>query len=157
MWVTFKCDPLTSGNWLIMENTKTITTHSPEETIAMGARVAANLREGDFIALIGELGTGKTMFVKGLARGLGMGDYIYVNSPSFVIVKEYEGRLPLYHMDLYRLNDISQIETIGYEDYLNSDGVCVIEWAEKIKNLLPKKYIKVEIRLKGKNKRLIKL
>lgn len=116
---------------------------SPEETVAFGKKIGACLKKGDTIALIGDLGSGKTTFVKGLALGLGNRKEA-ISSPSFVIVKEYNsGKIPLYHIDLYRLKGLADIDSIGLEEYIGSDGVCVIEWAEKAEWLLPKDCIKI--------------
>jgi len=110
---------------------------SVEETMSMGAKFAKGLKKGDCVALIGDLGAGKTVFTKGIAKGLGVKDARYVNSPTFVIIKEYEGRLPLYHFDLYRLNSHSCLDDMNYEEYFYGGGVTVIEWADKIRGLLP--------------------
>ncbi len=133
------------------------TTHTRNETIALGRKVARRLTKGDCVALIGELGSGKTVFTKGIAEGLGLGDSRYVNSPSFVIVKEYKGRVPLYHFDIYRLEGEASLEGIGYDEYFYGDGVTVIEWADKIKGLLPKKHIEVRIRIHGDQSREIEV
>lgn len=132
------------------------TTNSPEETIKMAAHLAKRLKKGDCLALVGELGAGKTLFVKGLARGLGVKDYMYVNSPSFVIVKEYRGKKKLYHFDAYRLNEKAFCETLDYERYFYDDGISVIEWADRIKNILPEKYLEITIEHAGKTKRKFK-
>ncbi|MCE9610377.1 MAG: tRNA (adenosine(37)-N6)-threonylcarbamoyltransferase complex ATPase subunit type 1 TsaE [Chthoniobacter sp.] len=109
---------------------------SPAETIAHGQALAATLRRGDVLALSGDLGAGKTHFVKGLAAGLGTA--ASVTSPTFTLLHEYPGgRLPLYHFDLYRLDDADEALRIGLDEYLYGDGVCVIEWAEKFPALLP--------------------
>ncbi|MFC1548405.1 tRNA (adenosine(37)-N6)-threonylcarbamoyltransferase complex ATPase subunit type 1 TsaE [Candidatus Omnitrophota bacterium] len=125
--------------------TKTVTTHSPEETVGLASRIACILEEGDLVALTGDLGTGKTMFVKGLAKGLGVKDYIYVNSPSFVVLKEYRGEKDLYHFDVYRLEPKSFCETLDYEKYFYGKGVTVVEWAEKVTDILPDEYLEVKI------------
>lgn len=134
---------------------KAVVSKSAEETKRWGRKFGAFLKEGDVVALVGDLGSGKTTFTKGVAEGLGVKGAKYVNSPSFVIIKEYEGKLPLYHFDLYRLNDFSGIETTGYEEYLWGNGVCVIEWAEKILHLLPKRYIELKIHFTDDDKRLL--
>jgi tRNA threonylcarbamoyladenosine biosynthesis protein TsaE len=136
-----------------MDTIKTITTYSPEETIETASHIAKKLRQGDFIALVGELGTGKTMFVKGLARGLGVEDYLYVNSPSFVVLKEYHGKKDLYHFDVYRLDPASFCETLDYERYFYGDGVTVVEWADKIKDILPEDHLEIVIAHKGDTER----
>ena len=110
--------------------------HSAEETIARGHAIAATLRRGDVLALCGDLGAGKTHFVKGLAAGLGTA--ASVTSPTFTLLHEYPGgRLPLYHFDFYRLDDADEALRIGLDEYLDGDGACVIEWAEKFPALLP--------------------
>lgn len=113
-----------------------IISHNPQETLDLGRRMAALLRRGDVLALAGDLGAGKTHFTKGLAEGLGVeGD---VTSPTFTLIHEYPGgRLPLFHIDLYRLEDADEALGIGLDDYLEGDGVTVIEWADKFKTLLP--------------------
>ncbi|MFH1552793.1 MAG: tRNA (adenosine(37)-N6)-threonylcarbamoyltransferase complex ATPase subunit type 1 TsaE [Candidatus Omnitrophota bacterium] len=128
-----------------MKNTKTITTHSPEETMEAAFRLAAGLGRGSLVALVGDLGTDKTMFVKGLARGLGIEDYLYVNSPSFVVLKEYHGKKDLYHFDVYRLDLKSFCDTLDYETYFYGDGITVVEWADKIRDVLPEDYLEIAI------------
>jgi tRNA threonylcarbamoyladenosine biosynthesis protein TsaE len=132
---------------------RTIATHSPEETIELGARLAAELLAGDLIALIGELGAGKTMFTKGIAKGLGVGEYEYVNSPSFVVMKEYPGKKPLYHFDIYRLDEKRFCETLDYEEDFYGDGITVVEWADKVEDILPEEYLEVKISHGGKDSR----
>ena len=111
--------------------------HSVEETVALGRSVASTLRRGGVLALCGDLGAGKTHFVKGLAAGLGAGDT--ATSPTFTLIHEYiGGRLPLFHFDFYRLEDEEEAIKIGLEEYLDGEGVCAIEWAEKFPRLLPK-------------------
>lgn len=124
---------------------KIIETHSPEETIELAASIAGALSSGDFIALKGDLGAGKTVFVKGLAKGLKVEDYLYVNSPSFVVLKEYKGEKDLYHFDVYRLSAKSFEETLDYEKYFYSDGITVVEWADKIREVLPEEYLEVAL------------
>ena len=117
------------------------------ETMEIGAKFAKGLKKGDCVALIGDLGAGKTVFTKGVAKGLGVKNARYVNSPTFVIIKEYKGRLPLYHFDLYRLHGHSCFDDMNYEEYFYGDGVTVIEWADKISELLPDR--RWEVRLKA--------
>ncbi|MDD5495801.1 MAG: tRNA (adenosine(37)-N6)-threonylcarbamoyltransferase complex ATPase subunit type 1 TsaE [Candidatus Omnitrophica bacterium] len=128
---------------------------SVEETIGIGAKLAAKLKRGDVVALVGELGSGKTVLTKGIAKGLGVKDVRYVNSPTFVIIKEYKGRIPLYHFDLYRLDHASALDSLSYEEYFYGDGVTVVEWADKIRKLLPKRYIEVKLSVAGENRRKI--
>ena len=129
--------------------------HSIKETIALGAKLAKKLKKGDVVALIGDLGAGKTVFTKGVAKGLGVKNSRYVNSPTFVIIKEYEGRFPLYHFDLYRLDGHSGFDDMNYEEYFYGDGVAVIEWADKIRDVLPPRYIEVKLMVTEENKRTI--
>lgn len=131
--------------------------NSVEETIAIGVKLARKLKKGSVVALIGDLGSGKTILTKGIAEGLGVKNPRYVNSPTFVIIKEYKGKLPLYHFDLYRLNKSTILDAESYEEYFYDDGVSVIEWADKIRGLLPKKHIEVKLKVAGENKRKIEI
>ena len=108
-------------------------THSVEETEALGERVAASLKGGDVIAYTGELGMGKTAFTRGLARGLSCRGR--VSSPTFTIVNEYEGTVPLFHFDMYRLSCADELFDIGWEDYLSRGGVCAVEWSERVSEI----------------------
>jgi len=132
-----------------------IVTNSPEETIGLGEQLGRHLKAGDVLGLIGELGSGKTTLVKGIASGLGVRKRERVASPSFVLIKEYSGKIPLFHFDLYRLDRINDIEYLGVEEYLFDKGVCVIEWAEKMRMLLPD-YLQINMTIKGENKREVK-
>lgn len=119
--------------------------NSAEDTFAFGQKLGREAVPGEIICLDGDLGVGKTVFTQGFAAGLGINDY--VNSPTFNIVKEYEGgRLPLYHFDVYRIGDPSEMEEIGYEDYFYGQGVSIIEWPGQIEELLPKEARWVRIR-----------
>lgn len=108
-----------------------------------GEKLADVLKSGDVVCLTGDLGAGKTTLTKSIAAGLGINDY--VTSPSYTIVNEYEGRLALYHFDVYRINDIEEMYELGYEEYFYGEGVCVIEWAGMIEELLPDNIIWIEI------------
>ena len=120
-------------------------TNGPEETEALGARLARALEPGAVVAFTGDLGAGKTAFVRGLARGLDVRDR--VTSPTFTIVNEYEGgRLPLFHFDLYRLGSADELFDIGWEDYLARGGVCAVEWSERMEELLEPGTIRVDLR-----------
>lgn len=130
---------------------------SIDETIALGAKLAGKLKKGGCVALIGDLGSGKTVFTKGIARGLGVKNARYVNSPTFVIIKEYRGKLPLYHFDLYRLDHHTTLDEMNYEEYFYGDGVTVIEWADKIRELLPPKRIEVKLSVIDEDKRKIEI
>ena len=122
----------------------TVETNGPQETFQLGERLGKEAAPGSVFCLYGDLGVGKTVFTKGLARGLGIREP--VNSPTFTIVQEYrDGRLPLYHFDVYRIEDPEEMEEIGYDDYFFGEGVCLIEWAEKIRELLPEKVIRITI------------
>jgi tRNA threonylcarbamoyladenosine biosynthesis protein TsaE len=132
-----------------------IITRSPEETMALAERLGGILSGRCLVALIGDLGAGKTIFVKGLAKGLGVKDHNYVNSPSFVVVKEYYGRVPLYHFDVYRLCGKLFCETMDYERYFYSEAVSAVEWADKIPELLPEEYIEVGMKYGDGDERVI--
>ena len=122
-----------------------IETRQSEETRQWGERVGRLLRLGDVIALVGELGSGKTTLTQGIAQGLGI-DPSTVKSPSFVLMKEYRaGRAPLYHIDLYRLEGFIDIQRMGYEDYLGGDGVAVVERAERLQTLLPGEHLRIDL------------
>ena len=118
--------------------------YSPEETFRVGKELAGTARPGDVYALVGDLGVGKTVFTKGFARGLGIEEP--VNSPTFTILQCYEdGRIPLYHFDAYRIEDPGEREEIGFDEYIGGDGVCLIEWAGRIAELLPPGTVVVRI------------
>ncbi len=127
-----------------------------KDTIKLGEQLARLLKAKDVLGLVGTLGAGKTTFTKGIAAGLGVKNSRYVSSPSFVLIKEYKARIPLYHFDLYRIEAVREIENIGYQEYLYGEGVTVIEWAQKIKPLLPKEYLQIEFSIRDKTSRLIK-
>ncbi len=127
--------------------------NNTKETEDLGAKIAKLLKPGDNIALTGNLGSGKTTFTKGLARGLKMERPEYVNSPSVVKRKEDQGRVKLYHFDLYRLDGLEDIEYISMQEYLDGDGVVVIEWADKMETLLPAQYLEISIDIKAEKKR----
>lgn len=127
--------------------------HSVEETQEFAFRLAEKLKENDVIALEGDLGAGKTTFTKGIAKGLGITRT--VNSPTFTIVKEYQGRLPLYHMDVYRLEDT--LEDLGFDEYFEGGGVTVIEWAHLIQPQLPHELLWIYLYHQGESERKIVL
>ena len=127
-----------------MDNRSIFETNSAKETYGLAYDIAAHAKSGDIYLLYGNLGTGKTVFAQGFAAGLGIDDY--VNSPTFTIMKGYDGgRLPLYHFDVYRIGSPEEMYDLDYEDYLYGDGVCLIEWAELIEELLPDEAIKIII------------
>ncbi len=121
-----------------------IETNSERETYELGVRMGRDAAAGQVYILIGDLGVGKTVFTKGLAAGLGIGEP--VSSPTFTIVQIYEeGRLPFYHFDVYRIGDVEEMEEIGYEDYIYGGGVSLIEWADLIEEILPEHYTQIRI------------
>ena len=134
-----------------------IETRTPQETFDVGKKIGENARPGQIYTLTGDLGVGKTVFTQGFAKGLGINEPI--NSPTFTIVQEYhDGRLPLYHFDVYRIGDITEMDEIGYEEYFYSEGVCLIEWGNLISEIMPENatYIKISKDLsKGFDYRLI--
>ena len=136
-----------------------IETHSAEETYALGKKIGESAKPGQVYSLIGDLGVGKTVFTQGLAAGLGITDS--VNSPTFTILQIYEdGRIPFYHFDVYRIGDVEEMEEIGYEDCFYGEGVCLIEWANLIEEILPENYIRIEIAknlMSGFNYRTIRI
>ena len=129
-----------------MNQLELITT-SPEETQCIGHRLGELVEPGDVFLLVGELGAGKTCLTQGIARGLGIQDY--ASSPSFVIMRELYGRLPLYHIDLFRLERLEEISDLGLDDYLYGNGVSVIEWADRGLGLLPEEHLLIEIEFLG--------
>ena len=125
-------------------NEKFFESYKPEDTFEFGRKIGESAQGGMVFTLLGDLGVGKTVFSKGLAAGLGITEQ--VSSPTFTILQIYEeGRLPLYHFDVYRIGDISEMDEIGYEDCFYGEGVCLIEWAELIREILPEQYVNVTI------------
>ena len=115
-----------------------------KDTEQLGARLGAMCKPGDVYTLLGDLGVGKTVFTQGFAKGLGIDEP--VNSPTFTIVPEYEmGRIPFYHFDVYRIGDVEEMDEIGFDDYVYGQGVCLIEWANLIEEILPEKYTQILI------------
>ena len=133
-----------------------IISNCPEETLRLGRILGELLSEGSFVALIGELGAGKTVLTKGMARGLGVGDDREVTSPSFVLVNEYRGRVPVYHVDLYRLEDPAEVEGIGWDEFISGPGVTLVEWADRAERHLPEERMEVHLQWAGeKNRKLL--
>ena len=121
-----------------------IETNSAEETFALGKALGEKASPGQIYTLDGDLGTGETVFTQGVAAGLGITEAI--SSPTFTIIQEYDtGRLPLYHFDVYRIGDIEEMEEIGYDDYFFGEGICLIEWADLIREILPEHVIRITI------------
>ena len=127
-----------AGNHMIIE------TNRAGETVEFGQKIGREAKPGQIYTLDGDLGTGKTVFTQGVASGLGITEP--VNSPTFTIIQEYEGgRMPFYHFDVYRIGDIEEMEEIGYDDYFFGEGVCLIEWAQLIEEILPQSVISIKI------------
>lgn len=138
----------------------TFWTNSAKETINLGQKIGKKLKLKDIVFLEGELGTGKTTLASGIAKGLGIQDIIV--SPSFVLLREYSGKYPLYHFDFYRLKDLREIEDIGYEEYFYGDGITVIEWPEKLQKNYPDEFLHIKIYIPEKikeffDRRIIKI
>jgi len=122
-----------------------IDSYQAEDTFQLGYTLGSNAKKGEVYCLSGDLGVGKTVFTQGFAKGLGIEEA--VNSPTFTIIQQYEGKgLPFYHFDVYRISDVEEMEEIGYEDYFYGDGVCLIEWAGLIEEILPKSRTSVIIK-----------
>ena len=145
------------GDTVISETQITYITTSDEETISLGLRLGALLSEGDVVALVGELGSGKTWFTKGLALGLGVSPDTIVTSPSFTLVNEYKGRYTFYHMDFYRLENLPEVLSAGLEEYLHDSGVVALEWADRWPEILPDKRVLVKFLIIDDRRREITL
>ena len=115
--------------------TKIFRTRTPAETQTIGEEIGKQLRQGDLVALIGDLGTGKTCLTQGIARGVGVYPNQIVNSPSYTLINEYAGKIPIYHVDLYRLQNHDELLDLGLDEYMEGKGICIIEWAEKLGSL----------------------
>ncbi|MCK4859291.1 MAG: tRNA (adenosine(37)-N6)-threonylcarbamoyltransferase complex ATPase subunit type 1 TsaE [Candidatus Omnitrophica bacterium] len=137
-------------------NTFETITHSAQETQELGKRISRSLKKGSIVALFGELGAGKTTIIQGIGWGLGLPQKTYINSPSFVLLKQYAGKFPIYHFDLYRLKDFEELKEIGYPDFFHNSGVVLIEWAERIEKYL-EKCIRIEMKYLNLEKREIKV
>ena len=134
-----------------------VQSQSTSETIRIGKQIGSQLHPGDVVALVGELGTGKTHFIKGLASGAGVKRSRYITSPSFTLIHEYQGKITFYHIDLFRLKTEKEAEGLGLEEYFQGGGITAVEWADKIPTLLPEEILCVHIRYTGKNARLIEI
>lgn len=133
-------------------------TKSAKETIACGREIAAKLSPGSVVALIGDLGSGKTTLVKGIAAGFGIKDAHRVKSPTFVIFHIYQGKIPIYHFDLYRLNHDEDLDNMGFEEFFADRGaVSVVEWADRIPSLMAQANVTVELSADGENERTIRM
>jgi tRNA threonylcarbamoyladenosine biosynthesis protein TsaE len=142
---------------LLINQRRVILSKRSVQTKSLGKKIGRYLEKGDVVGLVGELGTGKTVLAQGIAAGLGVGIKDYVRSPSFILLNIYQGRLPFYHFDLYRLNSLRDLEEIDYQQHLYGDGVSVIEWAEKIKGALPAEYLRIELSHHSRQTRIIRL
>lgn len=135
----------------------TTVTHSREETIAWGRRLGSLLGPGDVLTLSGPLGSGKTTLTKGLAEGLGLDDSRYVTSPTFVLVHEYPAAVPVYHIDAYRLGGPDEADALGLDEMFYGTGVTIVEWAERIEEVLPPERLRVELSIEGEESRRLAL
>lgn len=132
-----------------------IISSSQKQTQSLGDKLARRLHSGSLVALSGPLGSGKTTLIKGICKGLGIKEM--VRSPYFVIMRQYPGKLQVYHFDLFRLNSPEELFSIGYEEYFYGDGICLVEWAEKAKALLPQERIDIFLKIVSESKREIKI
>lgn len=121
-----------------------IISDSPQETVRAGEELAQTLLPGDNATIFGDLGSGKTVLIKGLCRGLGVVEE--VTSPTFILIHEYSGRVPVYHFDFYRIEKPEEILELGLDEYFNGDGICLVEWADRIIEFLPKKRIEIHLK-----------
>jgi tRNA threonylcarbamoyladenosine biosynthesis protein TsaE len=132
-----------------------INTRSPAETTGLGTRLASHLAPGDFIALTGDLGAGKTQFAKGVASGLLVDPSLCVTSPTFTLLNVYSGRIPLYHFDFYRLHGQQDAIDLGFEEYFYGDGVCLIEWGERLGDEMPQEHLLIRFTITEEEQRLL--
>ena len=130
---------------------------SSGDTLDIGRIIGENLTGGSVVALTGELGAGKTCLTQGIAKGLEIPEAYYITSPTFTLINEYPGRIPLYHMDVYRLSGSRDLEDMGYEEYFYGDGVVVIEWAEKVDDIIPAEALLIKLEHINSSKRKISI
>ncbi len=135
----------------------TIHTSSPEETKGLGIKIGILCQPGDVIALDGDLGAGKTCLIQGLAEGLGVSKESYVRSPTFTILNVHNGRVPLYHFDLYRLSGLDELEEIGHREYIYGEGVSALEWASNVEEAIPSECLRIAIKRIGEDEREIEI
>jgi len=143
------------GEPMTASKTAVIKTHCPKETAELGQKIGEQLQRGDVLALVGPLGAGKTQFTRGLALGLGAA--ARVTSPSFKLVNEYSGRIPLYHIDAYRLRDARDMIALGCDEFFDGDGAAAVEWADRVPEALPPQYLRIDIEITGESTRRITL
>lgn len=134
---------------------KVVKTASPQETQSLGETLGKKMKQGDVIALIGDLGTGKTCLTQGIARGIGIAPNEVVSSPSYILINEYNGNIPIYHIDLYRIETFEEIADLGLSEYINGDGICIIEWADRMEEDLPDTCTKIYLTWEDENTRSI--
>jgi tRNA threonylcarbamoyladenosine biosynthesis protein TsaE len=134
-----------------------VQSQSTSETIRIGKQIGSQLHPGDVVALVGELGTGKTHFIKGLASGAGVKRSRYITSPSFTLIHEYHGKIPFYHIDLFRLKTEKEAEGLGLEEYIQGGGITAVEWADKIPTHLPQEMLWIKICHTGEHQRSIEI
>lgn len=137
--------------------TRTLLSQSPEETYQLGIKLGKGLDTGDLVALTGELGAGKTSLIQGITVGLDILNPKQVTSPTFTLINEYKGRVPIYHFDLYRINKLEELFDLGFEEYFYGNGVTLVEWAEKILDWLPPQRLSVYIKILSEKQREIQL
>ncbi|HWP46115.1 MAG TPA: tRNA (adenosine(37)-N6)-threonylcarbamoyltransferase complex ATPase subunit type 1 TsaE [Candidatus Limnocylindrales bacterium] len=137
--------------------TRTLLSQSPEETHRLGIKLGKNLDAGDVVALTGELGSGKTCLIQGITVGLDILNPRQVTSPTFTLINEYQGRVPIYHFDLYRINKLEELFDLGFEEYFYGKGVTLVEWAEKILDWLPPQRLSVYLKILSEGQREIQL
>jgi tRNA threonylcarbamoyladenosine biosynthesis protein TsaE len=130
------------GSWSVF-------TTSPRQTMGWGSKLARLMESGEVVGLIGELGTGKTCFVRGFAKGLGVGPQAWIRSPTFTLINEYHGRLPVYHIDLYRVESRGELEGLNLREYLYGDGVCLVEWFDHLPADEVEEYLELKIAYAG--------
>ncbi len=136
---------------------KVFRTENPEETQSLGEELGKKLKPGSVIALIGDLGSGKTCLTQGIARGVGIAPHEVVSSPSYILINEYTGKIPIYHIDLYRIETSEEIAELGLGEYVDGLGICIIEWADRMQDDLPDTCIMVHITWEDENSRSIKI
>jgi len=140
-----------------MQHVATLPSASPEETEELGRRLGRLLGPGHVVGLVGELGAGQTCFAQGVAAGLAVPPEIYVSSPTFTLVNEYPGRIPLYHIDLYRLSDAGELTEIGLQDCYRGDGACLVEWLDRFPDERPAERLEVELVVTGDSSRRLQV